>query len=476
MEKKKLFPRRTMKKMRPLTGSEKFLLIALGAVMLIWGSNKFILTPQAEKMEDLQTEKLELDTRIMDMNTTLKKESNIIREKEILSVEREQILANYFPILDQAQIIYLMNGLVADNRVDIADYNFNRPSDEKIGEMSVKQMSMSLPFNGIYDGIVNVVKSIGTSPKRILVDSLSIDRSDNTTLGGNMSLKIYSLEGLAKTDPNVIKIANIDGSQEGSLFGAFSGFKEQNTGGGGEGAGAGATSGGGSSGLGEGVELIKAQLLHDFETRNYSFIPSNPLIKGDTTPSTIRKSGRYSLRFEYNMLALEDENRAYIDLSKSDITFKYPPDTVSMWVNAFGYSPGTLGMRLRTQGGEDIDVTISEGISWLGWSNLQTGVPMDLNLYPLTLTHLYFDLPYNRDDLGVLLIDKLEAFYPFNEDQTVNNKPINEFYIVEVGDNLSSISKKFYGTDKYVNEIANNNGMKAGEVLVVGKVLVMTKR
>lgn len=462
---------RNSKKIRPLTKSEKFLLTTLGLIILLWGSFRFLITPQEDKILALQNEKLDLDTKIMDMNNTLKKEEKIKKEWEVLHVERDQILSHYFPILDQSQIIYLLNNLLADDRVNVADYNFNRPSSEKIGEMEVRQIGISIPFIGNYDGVVDIVKSLGTSPRRILVDSLSLDRKDDKELSGNMSLKIYSLEGLAETDPNVIEVATVDSPTEGSLFRSFKDYKEESFEG-----GFGGASGNGTSSSNDGTELIKAQILHDFENLNYNFIPSNELVKGDVTPSTIRKSGKYSLRFEYNILALEDENRAYIDLSSSDIILKYPPDTVSMWVNSFGYSPGTLGMRLRTQSGDDIDVKIVEGISWIGWSNLQTSVPMDLKLYPLQLTHLYYELPFNRDDFGVLLLDKLEAFYPYNEDESVINKLTNEFYVVQPGETISSISRKIYGTNKYKNEIMENNGIKAGDILPVGKVLVLVKR
>lgn len=459
---------RNRKKFRPLTKNEKFLIITLGFILILWGSFRFIITPQEDKMLTLKNEKIELDTKIIEMNNTLKKEEQIKKEREILSVEREQILSHYFPILDQSQIIYLVNDLVKDDRVNFSDYNFNRPSGEQIGEMEVKQMEISIPFAGNYDGIVDTVKSIGTSPRRILIDSLSIDRKDDNEISGNMSLKIYSLEGLAETDPNIIQIATADSFEGDSLFGAYKDYREEPNGG--------ADGSSGPNQSNDGMELIKAQLLHDFENMNYTFIPSNELVKGNVTPSTIRKSGRYSLRFEYNILALGDENRAYIDLTSSNIVFKYPPDTVSMWVNSYGYSPGTLGMRLRSQGGEDIDVKISEGISWLGWSNLQTSVPMDVNLYPLQLTHLYYEMPYNRDDYGVLLIDKLEAFYPFNEDDSLNSKLLYEFYVVQPGDTISSISYKFYGNEKYKNEIMKNNGINAGNALPVGKVLVLVKR
>lgn len=479
---------------RPLTKSERFLLTTLGLVVLLWSSNRFILTPQAAKIDALVAQKTELDTTIIDMNNTLKREESIKKEWETLHRERNQVLTNYFPTLDQSQIIYLLNDLIAEDSVDISDLNFSMPSSETIGEIEVQQMGVSIPFDGSYDGIVEIVKSIGASPRRILVDTLSLDRKDNSDLGGTMSLKIYSLDGLAETDPNVIYVETANGTGEGSLFGAFGDYKEASNASGGTtsegttpgssttdgtasgGSGTNTTSGGRPSTSINDSDYTKVYLLHDFENRNYNFIPSSDMIKGDVSPSTLRKSGKYSLRFEYNMLALEEENRAYIDLSNSDIIFKYPPNSVSMWVNAFAYSPGTIGMRLRTQGGEDIDVTMSEGISWLGWSNIEAMVPEDLDLYPLQLTHLYFELPYNRDDFGVFLIDKLEAFYPVNEDSTVNNKPINDFYVVELGDTVTSISRKIYGTINYKNEIMTNNSLTAGDILTVGKVLVLTRR
>ncbi len=476
MEMKQL--KKTKSKMRPLTKSEKTLLTILGIALVIWASNKFILTPQAEKISSLEAEKLELDTKIEDMNKTLKKEDNIKKEWTVLHRERNEVLAHYFPTLDQAQIIYLLNDLLAKDGLTVSDLNFSQPSIEKIGELDVKQMGIALPFNGNYDGIVEAVKSIETSPRRIIVDTLSMDRSTNAELGGNMSLKVYSLDGLAETDTEVIYVDVADGPGEGSLFGAFDGYSDPNgasDGSAGVSGGTGGTAAGSSTEIDE-SDYTKVYMLSDFENRNYSFIPSNDMIKGNVSPSTIKKSGKYSLRFEYDMLALNEENRAYIDLSGYNMEFKYPPDAISMWVNAFGYSPGTLGMRFRTQGGDDIDIAVFEGISWLGWSNIETSVPEDLNLYPLKLTHLYFELPYDRDDFGVFLIDKLEAFYPVSEDKGANDAPANFFYKVEAGDTVTSISRKIYGTIGYKNEIMKNNGISSGEVLTVGRVLVLVRR
>ena len=459
------------KKIRPLTKNEKFLLITLGFILILWGSFRFIIAPQRERIFSLKNEKMELDTKITDMNNTLEKGKKIKKENDILDVEREQILSRYFPILDQSQIIYLLNDLMKDDRVAFKDYNFDRPSIENLGDMEVKQMGISIPFSGSYDGIVDVIRSIGTSPRRILVDNISIDRKDDNEISGNMYLKIYGLEGLAETNPNIIQVATVDNLEEGSLFGSFEDYVE--------------TSNESSEDTDElysptysstGDEnLKKVQLLTDFESINYTFIPSNEYIKGDVIPSTIRKSGKYSLRFEYNIIALGDENRAYIDLLGNNLVFKYPPETISLWVNSFGYSPGILGMRFRTQDGKNIDVSMSEGISWVGWSNINVSPPQDLNLYPLELTHIYYELPYNRDDYGVMLIDKLEAFYPHNEYENANNDLAYEFYIVKAGDTVSGIAQHFYGSNKYKNEIMENNGIASGEALPVGKVLVLVK-
>jgi Tfp pilus assembly protein PilO len=460
-------------RLRPLTKSERVLLSLLGIALVVYLSNRFILTPQVERASSLAAEVVELDNRIADMNNTIQKEANIKKEWEMLHREREEILKNYFPVLDQAQMIYLLNDLIEDDKVAVNEFSFSSPNSETMGDLAVQNMSISVPYTGSYEGTIEVVKALGESPRRIVVDKLYMDRDSDASVSGSMALKIYSLEGIAETDPEVILVNVADGSGEGSLFASYDGYDDISVSGGAAGGAYGGSSGSGTS-INDG-DYSKVYMLHDFETRNYSFIPSNEYIKGNAEPSTIKKSGRYSLRFEYNMLAVGQENRAYIDLG-TDIEFKYPPNSISMGVNAFGYSPGTLGFRFRTQDGQDIDVEASKGISWLGWSDVEAMPPQDLNLYPLKLTHIYFEMPFNRDDIGVFLIDKLQAFYPVNHDSQGNYQPIYDFYVVKYGDTVTGISRQTYGTISYVNEIMNNNSLIAGDILPVGKVLVLVRR
>lgn len=468
----KSLPKRKLN-MRPLTKSEKILLSLLGLVVLVWASNRFVFQPQAEELANLQVEKSDYEMQIIDINNTLKSEDKIKQEREILEKEREEILAQYFPTLDQSQIIYLLNDLTKGDDFSTANLSFTRPSNERMGEMDVRNMQVSIPFDGSYGGIVDVLNSINYSPKRILVDNLSMNRNDASALSGDMSLKIYSLEGIAETDPNVIYIEPVDDTVVGIPFEAYDDY----------------TSGtGGPSDDGvydEDGELIIApdekegyrrELLHGFDYRNYTFIPSSPRVQGNATPSSIAKAGKYSMRLEYNILAVEEENRAYVDLRTSSIDIKIPPDSIGTWVYSFGYSPGTLGMMLRTQTGDPIEVDLAQGITWMGWEYIETTLPADLNLYPLSLDYLFFEVPENRDDFGVMLIDKMEAFYKINEIETSSqNQESFIFYVVEEGDNISEISRKVYGTMNYKNEIMQLNDINPGDILGVGKVLVLKR-
>lgn len=476
MEKMKL--KKTKVNSRPLTKSEKFLLSTLALVLVVWISNRFMLVPQANKIEELDTAKTNYEIQILEQNTTLLKERKILEEFSTLKGERADILSGYFPTLDQSQMIYLLNDLVADERVVIEDLNFTRPNTEQIGELEVRQMEVSIPFNGNYDGIMSIVSSMGNSPRRILVDSLSMDRQDNTNLAGNMNLKIYSLEGLAEADPNIIHIDTAEGSGLGTPFGAYADY----TGDSGTGtSGGGGTDQAGTSGeTGEIVEIetTRTVMLSDFENNTYNFIPSGILANAQAKTSSIKKSGKYSLRLEYNILAVEAENRAYLDLSTSNINLSYPPNSIGLWVYSYGYSPATIGIGFRGQMGEDEYVPLSEGIGWTGWKYLEISPPSNLSIYPLSVNSLYIDMPKNREDYGVLIIDKMEAIYERNisDDGVVQEIPDNIFYIVKSGDTIEKISLAHYGTINYRNEILKLNEMKASDVLPVGKVLVLRRR
>lgn len=452
-------------KIRELTKNEKFLLTLLGIIIFIWVGYRFIITPQAEKMENLNEQKLKYQGKIDEINEILRKESSINKEWDILHKEKEDIVSRYFPKLDQAQIIYLLNNLLEQESVSVVDMNFNRPSYEDIGGFQVKNMDISIPYNGSYVGVIDIIKSLKSSPRKILLDSVSMDRNADGRLNGNMSLKIYSLEGITDTNSDVVYI---DIAKEESKNTPFASFKEYKNN---------SEDGEEASEITETKPYIE-EILLDFENENSYFLPSKELVKGSVSQSTKAKSKKYSLRFEYNIVAIEEENRGFIDVSKNNILLKYPPNTIGLWIYSYDYSPATVGILFRDQMGEETYVPLAEGIGWTGWKYIETIPPEDLKIYPLKLEKLYVEIPKDRDNYGVLLMDRLEAIYTRNIDEDGNDMSAGDyiFHVVEKGDSVESISIKYYGSNKYKNEILKLNEMKASDTLPIGKVLVLKKR
>lgn len=481
LPRKSLFPKNL--KTREFTKNEKVLLSLLAIVILIWCSFRFIIIPQKEKLEALHTQKMDYQVKIDEINTILRKESEINKEWASLKGEKENIVSKYFPAIDQAQIIYLLNDLIEHEDVSVVDLNFSRSTYEDIGSFQVKSMDISIPYSGNYEGIVDIVNSIEKSPRKILVDSLTMDRDSEGKLNGSMSLKVYSLDGIVEADSDIIYIDTSSRGERNTPFSKYDDYYIKNeedlldengniT--------------GDSTSLGsDGNSISEVQInpyieeiLLDFESKNNYFLPSQSLVKGNVMQSTNSKSKKYSLRFEYDILAVEEENRAFIDISKNNITLKYPPNSIGIWLYSYDYSSVTVGVGFKGQMGEDEFLPLTEGIGWTGWKYLEVSPPEDLNLYPLKLDKLYVDMPNDREDFGVILLDKLQAVYSRNLGEDGSDKSVSEhiFHVVEKGDTIEKISKLYYGTDRYKDEILKLNEMKPGEILAFGKILVLKKR
>ena len=454
---------------RTLTKNEKMLLTLLGIVIIFWVAFRFIITPQASKLRSLMDQKYEYEEKIYYINNILKGEKNIDEEWNMIHREKDIITNKYFSNLDQPEIIYLLNEILGNEELNVPDINFNRPFEEQIGDLAVKTMDITIPYRGSYNGLIETIKGIDSSPKKILISDLIMDKDRNGELVGNMSLKIYSLEGIAEIeDDSTYYIDIVSDSDKTSPFKPFDEYKEDvaledenleedsNI----------------AADVNSNIDENKREILEDFESEGLYFIPSNQNIKGSLSKSANSKSKKHSIRFEYNILALEDENRAYVDLTNRNIILKYPPTSIGLWVHSYNYSPAILGIRLKGQAGEKIDVELAKGISWMGWEYVESMPPQDLNLYPLQLDRIYLELSYNRDDYGVLLFDKLEANYPKHSSKIHGRFA---FYIVEEGDTLDKISIQNYGTVKKKNLIIKYNEINSDKDIREGKILVIPK-
>lgn len=491
-----------------LTTREKVMLIILGIMGFSAFSYFVVWTPQTEKLETLEAQAQELELKIQENNLMLSQEKNIDESYREARQKQKVVAKKYFEKLDQPSIIYKMNDLLFSDSISFPTYSFYSPQTEDINDFQVKSMNIGLPFDGSYSAIMDTLKKLNNNPQKIIVEDISIQRDEaQRSLSGNMNVRFYSLDGilaeseiLEEDSPSEVvatpitdtkeKVEEEDDDEkapflekeatttttstpnavdakavvaEKSPFGAFL-SKEEEEGEDGE----------------EKVELdpmITTKLL-SFNQGSYYFLPSHDLVKGSTRIVNKGREGK-SLRVEYDMIAIENENYALIDFSDNPISLSVPPDNLTMWVFSYDYSPVTLGVETENQRGEKGRYPIGEsGINWTGWRQVAFEITDDINHYPLEVNKFFITMPDGSEGSGVLLLDELEINYQRNIDEEGNDASIEPYttYVVEYGDTFESISRKIYGSPKYAREIKNINEIKGNRLPEVGQVLVLRRR
>lgn len=521
MSEKKKKRKKTSSK-RKLSGSEKFLLgflfVALvGAVVYLK-----VWVPQTQALSDLTQRESEYQEKIDHNNTMLRKAPMVDKEYEELYQKQSLIASNYISKLDQPALIYKLNELLTRENVAFPNYSFVKTATEKIGEFDVKFMTASFPFDGTYDGVIKTLNAVSDNPQKILVERIDLRKEEETgALSGNLNLKFYSMDGIVQ--PRTIEVAEGEEKTESSAqesseqtkemsetgktgtdqlvkedssktaiqpttevkpsapglptvdapkvtkekvpFAPFPGYKT-------------------AEDVQKEKEKEKEEIkpfiettIMNFDKGHYYFLPSHDLIKGKVVFSKKAKSGK-SLRLEYDMVAVEEINRAYIDVSKNQVKLNYPPDAFGVWVYSYDYLPVTVGMLFEGQLGEKIDVPFTEGMGWTGWKYLSAAPPDDIASYPLKLDKLYVEMPKGRDGNGVFLLDDLETVYERNMDEDGTDLSVKPYvsYVVQFGDTAKLISTKIYGVPKYAKEIMKLNELKSDEDLEPGRVLVLKRR
>ena len=469
------------KKEIQLTKNEKTLIILLALIIMFWLFNKFIFTTQRNRINGLKEKEIQYEEEKINIDGILAKESIINEDYVKLNREKDKLLLEYFPTLDQAQIIYLLNDIMDSSNLKILNLDFSEPQVEEIAGVPIKTMDVTLPYEGNYEELLDFLSKVRTSPRKFLITSLTMDNNDSHGILGQIGVKVYSLEGIFEEEGDVVSIDTIINTEKQNPFAPFDEYEEKEEGEKViEGLEDNTDSQYASNGYSQDSGLIpknvnNGQLLEGFEGEKTYFVPSSLNVKGSVSKAAKAKEGKYSLRVEYNILAVEEENRAYIDLREKNIILKYPPNSIGLWVHSYSYSPVTIGMRFVGQMGEKSDVEFTKGISWLGWKYVQVSPPQDISQYPLKLDKLYLELSEGRDDYGVILLDGLEGTYPENEDGSSITYNNFSFYIVKEGDTLESISKKYYGDFSKNNLIMATNYLLGNKDLRPGKILVIPR-
>lgn len=441
--------------LKKLSKREKILITIFSIAGLIWISYNYIFHPQGEKIGQMAVELKRLDSEIHEINQVLVEED---QTRNKLSKTRSTILTignSYFPNLNQTQLIYYIEEIFQANDVIILDLIFNPTETEDINNHEVQYTTISIPFRGLYEDLLNLINHINTGSLKVIIDSLSLRDLNQDSMEGEIKLKVYTLENIFDLPTNKLNLrprndenlGELDDNIEDDLieeeFRIDMGLDSANR-----------------------RSITDRTVVDDFQEENCEFVASNGSVKGGI--SRYEEDDTSFLRFEYY---IENNNevdkRAYLDISKKNIQFSNPISKLFFRVKSFSQSSGKLGLRFKTSENEILDMNISDSISWTGWKSIEFSLPADISIYPLDLVYIYYEGSHKGEDIGVLIFDKLEAMNDRNKGKA--------FYLVKDKDTLSSISIEIYGSDSYVEEIMQNNNLISEDDIYPGKILILNK-
>jgi len=443
-----------------MSKKEKNLLLILFVTLLFWISYQFLFIPQLGKLEALKTEKENYEIQLNMMEQIISKDDKLKLEEESLKDNIHEKSKKYYYSIDQPGLMHLLNTIIEGSDLNITSMSFSQPApldSESLEEVNV--IGVSLPFKGNYNALESFLNALGKSSKKLLVDYLSISRGgEDNVINGQILLSAFSYGNGNTANSDYYYINAYSGYSKSDPFQVFDGFEKAE--------------------IMEDNEVYtdeeKRDLVYDLESDEIYFMGTSTDVTGEVAIFNNGKFGKSSIRAEYFISTTYETERAYIVLDHKNIILKYPPQSVGIWAYGYGYSPVTIGMRFQDMDGRKIYLELAKGVNWTGWQFISASPPQDINIYPLTLDRIYFELEPNRDDYGVMLFDQIEADYPSNKKNEVLEEHNYIFYVVKPGDTLKTISKKFYNTESYHTKLAKDNALDINDELKAGKVLVIS--
>lgn len=456
----KLKNNRKVKLKFSISKKEKNLLILLITAIIIWIFYKFIISVQAESIIELKKSKETYENELIRIGNILEKEELIKNQWTKLNGEFDEVSKIYFSDINQPEIMHILNEIIDNGRLKVPSMSFIGPDYIQMNNMDSKYIGINLPFEGSYKDLDLFFTQLRNSSKKLLVTQLSLSNDNEDTLKGQISLNAFSY-GNENIGQGGYFYNNSSDNKE-NPFKPFEGYIDKEE-------------------IAEtfedvGSEEEKRAILDDLESGDTYFIGTSYTVTGKVNKLNKPKYGKTSVRAEYFISTDFKAEKAYVVLDDRNIVLKYPPDSIGLWVYAYGYSPITIGFRFQNMDDKKIDLELTRGVNWTGWEYISASPPKDINIYPLKLDRIYFELGPNRDDYGVMLFDRIECSYSKEEKEENDNLSLNYvFYVVKPGDTLMSISEKFYGTNSKYNKIMQDNGLKSDSDLETGKVLVISK-
>ncbi|NLP46575.1 MAG: hypothetical protein GX347_05995 [Epulopiscium sp.] len=394
-----------------LSKREKIGLGILGILLIGFIYYRWIFIPQTNTLELLKIEQKNQEDEKKRVQSILDMQPIFQEKSQVLTKKWQNFSVPFFTNIHQQDVILLLQELDNPFPFEIVEMSFSeinpitwidKDQEEKIGQ----DLTVSLQYEGTYDGIMHFLKKLEDYPKKIIVDQIRLQQVSNSSqLGGNIVLHFYGFPEIEKEDllfhweQNTILtqqnlaipwIQNIPVETEMNeeQSDTWEEFIENN---------------GQSIDEKSIVQKLKSKTIFQFHPQLVFCVGEPKEVQG-----TIRLFEE-DLLLEYHFLKDIGQRRVNIVVEESSAIISSQPLQVIIPIYAFANEKHGVGMVIRDALGKEKEILLADQINWLGWKTLQTELPVDIT-YPIVIQRIYIEAPSQSSygATGKLLFDRID--------------------------------------------------------------------
>jgi len=477
-----------------LTKREKRMLVILAGIICLYGYINFIIHPQILTMQSLKSEISDYESVINEDSYSVDTLSDLNNKYEKYLRDSEGYSRGYFTSLEQSTLILLLDSFINNTDLEITGVQFSEYRMEQIEENELNAISVSVPFIGYYESLLDFLKQVRQNDKKILIKDINISNNEEGQVSGNVVLDFYSIPSLGtkKLSSGIIKETS---STKLNPFSPFEGYIKDLL-----------DSLNGNEDYESdpwpnysqnptpspnqpisnpkdnvAIEDTKKTLLEGFEKMDMFFVGNPRDVEGSISRDTNKKQGSYSIKLQYDFLMQRANNiaNAVFDNIKPSISIQ--PEYISISVYSYEKSDHKLGFVLKDALGKEYTILLADKIDWIDWSTLETKLPEGVT-YPAEVQRIYVQSNgLEGKTNGIFLFDNMEVAYrntlpiSHENDNGASSKDYIEYYVKQ-GDTMFNITKRFYNdySKRFIimqrNNISDPNSIKIGQKLLIPKL------
>ncbi|MBM7613988.1 hypothetical protein [Alkaliphilus hydrothermalis] len=430
-----------------LTKRDRKLLQVLCGTLILLGYFHLILDPQWQKLKELKEVKEAYNKSIEAVEFSM--ESKDFVETEIVEIveEVEALQKLYFDSIDQGNIILLMDQWIEASGLGVPALTFSEYRVEILAEEELETIALTVPFEGEYGELQELLRKIRNHENRVLISQLNIQNNLDGSIKGRMLLDFYKLKDNGAKGEEPFIAEDIKSVTKNNPFSPYQGFFRGVTGveeiveemegylptqeALGE-YGEDNITGGGKQGPKESNIVLG---LNDFEVMDTFFVGEPRDMVGDLVLDGNAQSGKYSLLVDYDFIRPRQRSVANVVFEGEPMMIEYAPELLQLSIYSYGEANHGVSLILKDSKGQEYTVSLAQQIDWRGWEKLKATLPKEIS-YPARLQRITIEArDFDPVTNGILLLDKLEAAYQtgavlLREGKTSNGKENEGIYEV----------------------------------------------